>query len=79
MLGFWRVLELERDEKIHVRRIWQEGSMVPATAGLEELCWAADVFPPNWSAGFVVGAGGQGSVCILQMIHFSENSPPITP
>lgn len=57
----------------------KEGRVVPATAGCEERCWAADVFPLNWSTGFVVGAGGQGSLCIFQIRHSSENSPPITP
>lgn len=54
----------------------QEGRVVPATAGCEEWCRAADVFPLRGSTGFVVGAGGQGSICIFQIRHSSETLLP---
>ena len=67
-LGVWRVLGWQQDEKTHVRRTWQGGKSGPAPSGLKEWCLAKGVFPPDWSAGSVVRAGGQGNVCILQII-----------
>lgn len=57
----------------------KEGRVVLATAGLKEWCQAAGVFLPNWSGGFVVRVGGQGSVCISQIRHSSEIPSPIAP
>lgn len=54
-----------------------EGRAVPAT-GLEEACGPGhSVLPPGRSVGFVVGAGGPGPACILQIRCSPQNAPPV--